>query len=88
MLYEYQTMMARLTALEVANTGLYDGASALAEALLMALRLQKTGRLFVCLKLCIPITRRFSIPWCQRISKRCLFIQQQGKWMKIAWHRR
>ena len=41
MLYEYQTMMARLTALEVANTGLYDGASALAEALLMALRLQK-----------------------------------------------
>ena len=40
-LYEYQTMMARLTALEVANAGLYDGATALAEALLMALRLQK-----------------------------------------------
>ena len=37
-LYEYQTMMARLTAMEVSNASLYDGASALAEASLMAVR--------------------------------------------------
>ena len=40
-LYEYQTMMTALTGMDVSNASMYDGASALGEALLMALRANK-----------------------------------------------
>ena len=38
LLYEYQSMMTALTGMEVSNASMYDGASALAEALLMSVR--------------------------------------------------
>jgi len=44
LLYEYQTMMTRLMAMEVSNASLYDGASALAEAVLMAIRCQASSK--------------------------------------------
>ena len=44
LLYEYQTMMASLTALDISNASLYDGASALAEACLMAVRANRRSK--------------------------------------------
>ncbi|MGI9537779.1 MAG: aminomethyl-transferring glycine dehydrogenase subunit GcvPA [Desulfocapsaceae bacterium] len=43
-IFEFQTLTARLLGAEVANASMYDGASALAEALLMALRIGKKKR--------------------------------------------
>ena len=43
-IYEYQSMIAALTGMEVANASLYDGASALAEACLMAVRTNRRAK--------------------------------------------
>lgn len=44
LMYEFQTMMASLSGMEVSNASVYDGASALAESILMAVRIQKKAK--------------------------------------------
>ena len=45
--YEFQSMVCELTGMDVANAGMYDGATAFAEAALMACRLTKRYRVYV-----------------------------------------
>lgn len=43
-MFEFQTLIAQLTGMDVANASLYDGSTALNEAVLMALRITRRGR--------------------------------------------
>ena len=45
MLFEFQTQVARLTGMEIANASMYDGSTATAEAVLMARRLTRRNRI-------------------------------------------
>jgi len=42
--YEYQSMMTALTVMDVSNASMYDGASSLAEAILMAVRANRKSK--------------------------------------------
>jgi glycine dehydrogenase subunit 1 len=53
LIYEFQSMMARLTGMAVANASMYDGASATAEAALMAVRANRKSK---SARILVPLT--------------------------------
>lgn len=46
-MYEFQTMICKLTGMDISNATVYDGASACAEAVLMAVRISKKSKVLV-----------------------------------------
>jgi glycine dehydrogenase subunit 1 len=46
-LYEYQSLVCKLTGMDVSNASMYDGATALAESALMAVRISKRNKILV-----------------------------------------
>ncbi|MFT5365988.1 MAG: glycine dehydrogenase subunit 1, partial [Candidatus Latescibacterota bacterium] len=46
-IFEFQTMMCELTGMEAANASMYDGSSALAEAVLMSVRINGGSRVLL-----------------------------------------
>ena len=63
-IYEYQTMIAELTGMDVANASIYDGASSLAEAALMAHA--ATGRTEIVLSRGVnPLYKRATATYCE-----------------------
>ena len=80
LIYEFQSMMANLMAMEVSNASLYDGASALAEAILMAVRLGgKKNKTSILLPL--------SIHPHYRETARAIVSQQKIKLIDVPYHR-
>ena len=57
-IFEYQTMMSRLTGLEVSNASMYDGATATAEAVMMAVAAARKRRRVLVSDTLLPAVRR------------------------------
>ena len=70
LLYEYQSMMAALMAMDVSNASMYDGASALGEAVLMAIRVQRKPHKVLMPKAVNPAYRKVvhNLVWRQGIE--------------------
>src|SRR3989338_8754159 len=46
-IFEYQTMVCKLTGMDVANASMYDNSSALAEAAIMATRIKRKNKILI-----------------------------------------
>lgn len=71
-LYEYQTLMCRITGMEISNASVYDGGTALAEAILMAMRITDRNKVIIdkCLN---PLYLKIILTYLSNIS--CEIIQ-------------
>ncbi len=76
-IFEFQTMMCRLTGLDVANASMYDGATALAESIIMALRSNNRKKVVVS-DAVHPNYREVIMTYCGAAGYECVFVASSG----------
>jgi glycine dehydrogenase subunit 1 len=76
--YEFQTMICSLTGMDVANASMYDGASALAEAALMAIRITDRNRVLIPASL-HPAYRQALVSYTQALGVEIVTWETGGK---------
>ena len=76
-IYEFQTLISNLYGMEVANAGMYDGATSLAEGVLMACRVTRRNRVAVSDSLS-PIYRQVIETYCQAQGIRISTVSSSG----------
>lgn len=94
-IYEYQSLVCRLLGMDVANASMYDGASGLAEALLMTIRVTKRKKVAVS-RAVHPLYRRvvetyfkprvsrwWNCPWARTAAPTCPVSRPWASWP--AW---
>jgi glycine dehydrogenase subunit 1 len=67
-IYEFQTMICQLTGMEIANASMYDGASACAEAVLLALRAMKKRKRIILSRALPPQYRETVATYCRYLD--------------------
>lgn len=77
-MYEFQSLICELTGMEVANSSMYDGATALAEAILMALRINKGRNEVVLPESLNPMYRRVVETYLSRQDIRLVTIEKDS----------
>jgi glycine dehydrogenase subunit 1 len=84
-IFEYQTLACQLTECELSNASLYDGATSLAEGLLMALRIQKkrSGKILITSAL-HPYYRSVLETYCEHFKDRLVEIPLKDDQMRRA----
>jgi glycine dehydrogenase subunit 1 len=72
-IYEYQTLICKIFGMEVANASMYDGASALAEAILMSIRI--TGKNKIALPTAInPLYRKVVTTYLKPLETEIIYL--------------
>jgi glycine dehydrogenase subunit 1 len=75
-IFEFQTLICQLTGLEVANASLYDGASAVAEAALMAMRISRRRK--------IRVSRALHPSYVQVLRTYTQGLDAELEWLELA----
>jgi glycine dehydrogenase subunit 1 len=75
-IFEFQTLICQLTGLEVANASLYDGASAVAEAALMAMRISRRRK--------IRVSRALHPSYVQVLRTYTQGLDAEIEWLELA----